>query len=318
MKGKSISPNIIRLSIFAVSILLLLSISSVTFAFTLPEECTNTKEYWESRIRDRENEIARRRENLQASRNAHFDLFYNSGGLPGIGSFSGMTDSTMGVLANPNFTKMTPSQQANALAGAELASLQRQADPWRTPRAPGKNSLLADQTFAGEIPGLRSQIAQIQRYIDRCFNSAYLRVESVGPHIVTAWNCSGLSGQWNFQISNAIGYDFSGAGSFTLPVTPEGGPWRTPAFTYEMKAEHSSEHQTLWLTDRKETILEFKYDEGGVLWASVVMENSDTHYRILNHDTGEVFESTLPGLATTAGFLAGPVQIGGDNPACGQ
>ncbi len=282
-------------------------------AFTPPEECTGTQEEWEDQIRQREDQIKRLRDNLRASRNAHFDLIRPSAGLPS-GKYPGTGDPIMDTLANPDFNSWTPQQRMAAMDAATLADLQRQADPLNTPR-PGANSLAADQRFARDIPQLRSQIAAIQQYIDKCFKGAYYQT-AVPGHSVTAWNCSSLSGQWTFEIHSSVtGDELSGYGTFTLPPRPESGPWRTPAFSFTMDGTRV-EGDTYWeiTVQKSDVVLEFATYPDGLTSVSLVSETTEAQIVIHYPDPPYIEEYCLPGYAAL-GFLGGSV-IEGKSPMC--
>lgn len=207
---------------------------SASSAWSPPEECTGSIEYWEDLNKQREADIQNRRKNLRESRDAHTDRIQpNNVASTRLGAY---TDPMMRTLANPDFPSMTRAQQ-RALMDANMAlDMQAQIDPWRTPHRPGANSLLDNQRFNREIPQIRSQIAATERYIKRCFTPAYYEASSFGS-VTIAWTCTGLEGPWSFEVEQTILPAVEGRGSFTFPPEPAGGRWLSKPFSYSLSGE---------------------------------------------------------------------------------
>ncbi len=126
-----------------------------------------------------------------------------------------------------------------------------------------------------------------------------------------AWNCTGLDGEWNFEIeiSNESG-DFTGYGSFTLPPAPESGSWQTPAFSYTMDGTRIDEDTYYeMIVYKTDVVLEFTiYGEDNIS-VSLINETCKAEFIIHTPDPPYTIEYSIDGFSP-GGFLGGQVIMG--------
>ena len=294
---------------FALLALVFVWLGDIVFA--APDECTGSRTYWEGVIRGLQEEIDKIRRDFLESGEAVFDANVRSQfhGAVSIHNFK-TGDPMMDTIGRADFTSMTPRQAWRTFDAAYQHDIDFMKSPSTTPHEPGKNSLVRnEQRHRHEIPDLRTRIHNISRYLDRCWpEAAYWQF--VPPFLgyqLSAWNCSGLDGLWDFEIvsSELSGHHFTFEGTFTLPPEPESGSWLTPAFSFAASSTLVGPDFIETVTVNWENVvLEFTKTDENTTLVSVVSQTNEAHIVINYTEEYRVCDYAV------AGFVGGKVIIG--------